>query len=354
MKRRAPAKPTARVEELLEAARRSLPSRLSPADAARELEAGALLIDIRGDDQRRADGMIPDATVMPRNSLEWRCDPHSAWRHPRIRDHQQRVVLICNEGFQSSLAAANLQQLGLRNATDVIGGFTAWRAAGLAVVPWDTVKDLGSRENANMQPNAHWDAVYDRSGTSGVSWYQAHPSVSMELIEALGIHARSSVIDVGAGRSSLAAALLQRGFSDITLLDLSDAALASMHDQLADRNVQFVHEDVLTWLPQRRYDLWHDRAVLHFFVDVADRARYVATLKAAVAPGGAVVVGVFAADGPEHCSGLPVMRYSSAQLAELLGGEFEMIAQRREEHVTPAAVVQPFQWAAFTRRQSAA
>jgi rhodanese-related sulfurtransferase len=122
-----------RVEDLLAEARALLPRRLSPADALRAQAAGALLIDIRGDDQRRSGGLIPGAVVVPRNVLEWRCDLASRCRLAAIRSRDQVIVLVCDEGFQSSLAAATLQRLGLRNATDLDGGFAAWRQAGLPV-----------------------------------------------------------------------------------------------------------------------------------------------------------------------------------------------------------------------------
>jgi len=120
-------------DELLMEARALLPHRPSPAEAHAAQATGALLIDIRGDDQRRADGLIPGAVLLPRNALEWRCDPASRWRHPALAGWDQRLILICQEGFQSSLAAATLQRLGLVNATDLDGGFTAWTAAGLPV-----------------------------------------------------------------------------------------------------------------------------------------------------------------------------------------------------------------------------
>src|SRR5689334_23415318 len=122
------------VDDLLAHARAALPSRPSPAEALHAQANGALLIDIRGDDQRRADGLIPGAIVLPRNSLEWRCDPACQWRHPAITRRDLRIILICDQGYQSSLAAANLQQLGLSYATDLDGGFTAWAAAGLPVI----------------------------------------------------------------------------------------------------------------------------------------------------------------------------------------------------------------------------
>jgi rhodanese-related sulfurtransferase len=122
------------VEELLANARAMLPHRPAPAEALHAQARGALLMDIRGDDQRR-DGLIPGAIVVPRNSLEWRCDPASEWRHPAIASRDLHIILVCHQGYQSSLAAATLQQLGLIHATDLDGGFTAWTAAGLPVTP---------------------------------------------------------------------------------------------------------------------------------------------------------------------------------------------------------------------------
>src|SRR5215467_2337853 len=125
-------------DDLLIQARAMLPHRPSPAEAFRAQQSGSLLIDIRGDDQRHAGGLIPGAIVLPRNSLEWRCDPSSRWRHPAITSREMHLILICHEGYQSSLAAATLQQLGLTQATDLDGGFTAWAASG-----WPVTADPG-------------------------------------------------------------------------------------------------------------------------------------------------------------------------------------------------------------------
>jgi rhodanese-related sulfurtransferase len=121
-----------RVDELLEDARRGL-HRLAPRDAVAAVDRGALLVDTRPVALRERDGEIPGALIVDRNVLEWRLDPTSAHRVPEVRDHSQQVIIVCDEGFASSLAAATLQELGLRNATDLIGGFQAWRAAGLPV-----------------------------------------------------------------------------------------------------------------------------------------------------------------------------------------------------------------------------
>jgi rhodanese-related sulfurtransferase len=118
------------VDDLVERARSRL-RRVEPAELAEELARGAVLVDIRADSQRAADGPVPEAVFIPRNVLEWRCDPASEWRDPRVSDPGRRLILMCDEGYQSSLAAATLQELGLPHATDLVGGFQAWRAAGL-------------------------------------------------------------------------------------------------------------------------------------------------------------------------------------------------------------------------------
>jgi hypothetical protein len=110
--------------------------------------------------------------------------------------------------------------------------------------------------------------------------------------------------------------------------------------------VRCVRADLLAWEPDGLYDLWHDRAVFHFLVDASDRARYVATLRKALGPGGRVIVATFADDGPETCSGLPVRRYSAADLVAELGEAFELVDTRREEHLTPRGAIQPFTWVA--------
>jgi rhodanese-related sulfurtransferase len=122
------------LDELLKRARRDL-VRVEPEQAAAELAGGALLVDIRPADQRSVGGDIPDATVIDRNVLEWRLAPDSEWRIDAVAGPETRVIVLCNEGYSSSLAAATLKELGLVNATDVIGGFQAWKAAGLPVEP---------------------------------------------------------------------------------------------------------------------------------------------------------------------------------------------------------------------------
>jgi rhodanese-related sulfurtransferase len=121
-------------DELLEEARREL-KRLEPGDAAAAMSAGAVLVDIRSELQRERDGVVPGSVFLPRNVLEWRCDPASPYRDDRVSDASRRLIVMCDEGYQSSLAASNLRRLGFEEATDLAGGFQAWRAAGLPVGP---------------------------------------------------------------------------------------------------------------------------------------------------------------------------------------------------------------------------
>ncbi|MGE3235647.1 MAG: rhodanese-like domain-containing protein, partial [Thermoleophilia bacterium] len=324
------------VDDLLRAARARL-RRLTPAEAAAAQAAGGVIVDIRADAQRAADGLVPGALVVPRNVLEWRADPASPERDPRLAEAGGPVILMCAEGFQSSLAAATLQDLGLAGATDMAGGFVAWRAAGL---PVERPADDGA--------TARWNRAYAR-GDEGVSWFEAVPATSLDLIRRGGTGPDDPVVDVGGGASRLAGALSDGGFRDVTVLDLSPHALAAARRRLGDaaRRVSWVAADVLTWAPPRRYAVWHDRAVLQFLTAEADRRRYAATLDAALRRDGHAVVGAFAPDGPVRCSGLAVSRWTPEGIAAELGLALE--EARRAEHRTPGGAVQPFSWALMCR-----
>lgn len=196
---------------------------------------------------------------------------------------------------------------------------------------------------------AHWDEVYGSTPLHAVSWFEARPETSLRLL-AQTSPAGGPVVDVGAGASFLADALLDTGWSDVTVLDVSAEALDVVRERLAGRDVSYVVTDVLAWQPDRGYAAWHDRAVLHVLTDVDDRRAYVDVAGAAVVPGGAAVLGVFAEDGPSQCSGLPTARHSAAALEELFAPSFVLEHAEREEHVTPAGVVQPFTWVVLRRR----
>ena len=196
----------------------------------------------------------------------------------------------------------------------------------------------------------HWDTVYGTKAADEVSWFQRQPTTSQRLL-ALATSPLGAVIDIGAGASTLADGLLDAGWADVTVLDVSPRALALVRQGLGGRaeSVSFVVADVLSWGPERTYDAWHDRAVFHFLVRPDHREQYAATASRAVRSGGLLVVGTFAADGPTQCSGLPTSRYEPDALAAVFASDFSLEHSEREEHLTPGGGVQPFTWAVLRR-----
>ncbi len=198
----------------------------------------------------------------------------------------------------------------------------------------------------------HWEKVYTTKSEREVSWFQETPAPSLELLALIGATRRSAVIDVGGGASRLVDCLVAQGYEDITVLDLSPAALAAAKARLADRvdRIQWIAADVTTWAPSRTYDVWHDRAAFHFLVESADQAAYVERLRRAMRRGGPAIIGTFALDGPQMCSGLPVARWDAASLGALLGPDFVLVDARPHEHLTPRGAKQRFQFATFRLR----
>jgi|BEDMetMinimDraft_2_1075160.scaffolds.fasta_scaffold05040_3 SAM-dependent methyltransferase len=202
-----------------------------------------------------------------------------------------------------------------------------------------------------------WDDVYRRRGESGVSWFEPVPETSLRMLHAVTWLPQSApLIDAGGGASRLVDHLLEEGFTDLTLLDLSAEALALARARLGPRagRVQFIAADLLAWTPPRRYAFWHDRALFHFLTTPEERARYGAVLEAALAPEAAVVIATFAPEGPERCSGRPVQRHTAASLAAALGPRFELMWQERTVHLSPQGNPQPFQYALFRYRSAGA
>lgn len=196
-----------------------------------------------------------------------------------------------------------------------------------------------------MQSKEHWEHVYSTKPTDAVSWYQPHAAQSLALIQASGAPRTGSIIDVGGGASTLVDDLLANGYTSISVLDLSASALEAAKLRLGARaeSVTWLVGDVITArLPERSYDVWHDRAVFHFLTTEPDRRAYVANVQRSVKPLGHVIVATFAEDGPTQCSGLPVMRYSPEALHAQFGESFVLLRQERETHHTPFGTVQKF------------
>ena len=198
----------------------------------------------------------------------------------------------------------------------------------------------------------HWQNVYATKGETEVSWFQDNPTISRDMIRAANPDPGAAIIDIGGGASRLVDALLQHGYRDIAVLDLSANALDATKKRIgaAASTVDWIVADATTWQPAKTYDVWHDRAAFHFLTDPRDRAAYVERLLSAVAPAGQVIIATFAPDGPEKCSGLPVQRHDSASLSAELGPEFELVETQSEIHHTPWHSTQAFQFSRFRRR----
>lgn len=196
-----------------------------------------------------------------------------------------------------------------------------------------------------MHAKDHWEKVYSTKAATEVSWFQPHAQLSLKLIHNTGVAKTAAIIDVGGGASTLVDDLLNEGFSKLTVLDLSAAALATAQTRLAEKaaTVNWRAANILQAdFANHSIDLWHDRAVFHFLTSEAERQQYVQKVMQAVKPGGFVIVATFAEDGPTKCSGLPVMRYSASELHSEFGAPFQLLGQEQEAHQTPAGQIQKF------------
>lgn len=201
---------------------------------------------------------------------------------------------------------------------------------------------------------AHWEDVYAGKQDADLSWHEDRPELSLELLRMAGLTPAAAVIDIGGGTSRLVDALVAGGQARVTVLDLSAKALEIASRRLGDgAPVNWIAGDVTTWKPPCLYDLWHDRAAFHFLTEPGDQRAYVRVLDAALKPGGRAVIGTFAPDGPEKCSGLPVSRHDAESLQAILGDRFRLLATRRHEHTTPWGAVQRFQFSIFEKKNSA-
>ncbi len=199
---------------------------------------------------------------------------------------------------------------------------------------------------------AHWEGVYRTKSPDAVSWYQPTPATSLALVDAAHVPTSAPVIDVGAGASALVDGLLDRGFRDVTLLDLSASALDVTRGRLGLRasSVTFVVADVTAWQPSHAFGLWHDRAVFHFLAEASQREAYRRVLAESLAPGAVAILATFGENGPEKCSGLPVRRYSVESLAAEFRDVLELEQARTELHTTPWQSTQEFVFGRFRRR----
>jgi len=203
-----------------------------------------------------------------------------------------------------------------------------------------------------MERQTHWDNIYAQRQPAELAWYQAHPETSLRLIAASGVGKDAALIDIGGGASLLVDKLVEAGYAEVTVLDISAAAIAAAQMRLGARAeaVRWLTQDVIAFAPPEKYALWHDRAVFHFLTEAADRQVYLAAAASALDGGGQMIIATFAPDGPEKCSGLPVVRYDAQSLAKEAGEPFELLESCGETHVTPGGVKQSFSYCRFRRR----
>jgi SAM-dependent methyltransferase len=196
-----------------------------------------------------------------------------------------------------------------------------------------------------MDPRTHWETIYRTKDVHEVSWFQSEARRSVDLITRICPDRSAPIIDVGAGASVLVDNLLTDGYRNLSVLDVSEAALKISRDRLGvdSAKVNWMVGDVLRVpFDDAAYTVWHDRAVFHFLTDATDRRAYVEQVRRAVRPGGYVLVATFAEDGPEYCSGLPVVRYSAEGLHSEFGTDFQLVRSEHEDHRTPGGAEQSF------------
>lgn len=202
-----------------------------------------------------------------------------------------------------------------------------------------------------MSIKDHWESIYKEKSPIEVSWYQKEPTISLSLIRNLPLDKGEYIIDVGGGASTLVGYLLEEGFKNITVLDLSSNALALAKKQMGNKAelIDWKVEDVTNYVPEHDYSLWHDRAVFHFLTEKNDREKYKKVLEASIRDGGYVIIAAFSIGGPTKCSGLDIVQYDAEKLKNELGSCFSLIAEKSEKHITPAGKEQSFGYYVFMK-----
>ena len=202
-----------------------------------------------------------------------------------------------------------------------------------------------------MDKKEHWDKAHAARHPREVSWYQQLPALSLRMIQESNVATDTPIIDVGGGASLLVDFLLEDGYRDITVLDLSGIALDKARRRLGEKSsrVEWIEQDITCFETERKYGLWHDRALFHFLTLENDRGKYIQALRRALQPGGQLVISTFAIGGPERCSGLDIVQYDAQKLERELGGGFTLLEQEQVLHQTPAQKEQLFGFYRFIR-----
>jgi ubiquinone/menaquinone biosynthesis C-methylase UbiE len=203
----------------------------------------------------------------------------------------------------------------------------------------------------NFDRKKHWENIYQTKELSEVSWFQPTPETSLTFFKQFNVPATAKVIDVGGGDSFLVDHLLDAGYQDISVLDISEAAINKAKQRLGDRaaNVKWIVADAASFKPTEQYDFWHDRAAFHFLVSEEDISNYIATAEKNIKPAGILVIGTFSEQGPKKCSGIEIKQYSETTMTQRLEKLFEKIKCITVDHNTPFNTVQNFVFCSFRK-----
>lgn len=205
-----------------------------------------------------------------------------------------------------------------------------------------------------MESKQHWENVFSTKSPNEVSWTQVYPKTSMDYLEALQLPKTANIIDVGGGDSNLVDALLENGYENIWVLDISATALEKAKKRLGDKaiNVHWIVSDITEFETDVRFDFWHDRAVFHFLTNDTEADNYINTIQQYLTPQGILIMGTFSQNGPTKCSGIEIKQYSETTITERLQKFFQKIKCITEDHHTPFNTIQNFIFCSFSKLQN--
>lgn len=203
-----------------------------------------------------------------------------------------------------------------------------------------------------MTNKEHWDNIYNTKAADEVSWFQLYPKTSMEFVELFKLPLDAAIIDIGGGDSSLVDALLEKNFGDITVLDISESAIEKAKKRLGEKaaGVKWIVSDVTEFVPERKYDFWHDRAAFHFLTSEEKVNLYVNIATNAINKNGILVLGTFSVNGPNKCSGLEIKQYSESSMSVKFESDFKRVFCKKENHETPFNTSQNFLFCSFQKK----
>ncbi len=202
-----------------------------------------------------------------------------------------------------------------------------------------------------MDRKKHWEEIYKSKNTTEVSWFQASPTTSLQIVKEFNLPQSAKIIDVGGGDSFMVDRLLEMGYRNITVLDISETAINKAKDRLGEKakTVKWIVDDATGFQPTETYDFWHDRAAFHFLTEKQEISSYVDTIRSSVKPGGYLVLGTFSEQGPTKCSGIEIKQYSENSMKSLLTDFFNKIRCITIVHITPSNTLQNFIFCSFRR-----